>query len=54
MQIKTGGAWDPFFGCTGWPECKVTRPVALDAEGIARPVMTERDVEEALVKWLRD
>lgn len=52
MTVREG-SFDPFFGCTGFPDCRVTRPVAMDGQGIDRPVMTERDVEEAMVRWLR-
>ena len=53
LRIVDRGKWDPFFGCTGFPECRVTRPIAEDGDGGKVPVMTERDVEAALVKWLR-
>ena len=53
MRLKLGAGYDPFFSCSMYPGCRVTRQAQRDPEGRWVPVLTERDNEEAMVRWLR-
>lgn len=41
--------FDPFYGCSQYPECKGARNI--DENG--NPEQTPEEEEEALVQWLR-
>ncbi len=46
MSIKTSRWGSQFMGCTGWPDCKYTRPLSKDQ----KPVPEDRPAEEKCEK----
>ena len=45
LAVKQGPR-GPFVGCTGYPDCRYTRPVEGDAEAKPRPVATDIPCEK--------
>ena len=49
MKRREGAHFEPFFGCTQYPECRGTRAIGPNGE----PMLTEREEEESRIAWLR-